>query len=146
MRAQSTQDALKLPRGFCTSAATSRWAYCYENRVGYEMTVRFSKDGTRTSVNSVDHGELDEKLQLGDSDADRDYLRSKLPLGKLAKLPLAVPPRAPEPPALPPSTEKVQLTVAVPKRVLNEAQAVADVADRSLNWRFSRPGFAPAAG
>jgi hypothetical protein len=233
------------------------WAYCYENRVGYEMTWRFSKDGTGGHANGAERGKLHEQLRLGDSDADREYLNSKLPLGKLAKqlnvhrellemglahatpscsvpldgsadpdalarylagplvtmreppnpkgtkttelyllapvaeevqqlaaqleLPLgtllwaaweagkaalhkstqevdrfgtstgsmrvpkaqppaevSLPPRAPEPPALPPSTEKVKLTVAVPKRVLNEAQAVADVADRSLNWALQQ--------
>jgi hypothetical protein len=233
------------------------WAYGYENRVGYEMTWRFSKDGTAGRANGADRGQLHEQLRLGDSDADRDYLDSKLPLGKLAtqlnvhrklletglalatpscsvpldgsaapealahylagplvamreppnpkgtkttelsllasvaeevqqlaaqiELPvgtllwagweagkavlykstqevdrfgastgamrvpkaqppeeLSVPPRAPEPPALPASTEKVKLTVVVPKRVLTEAQAVADVADRSLNWALQQ--------
>lgn len=233
------------------------WAYCYENRVGYEMTWRFSKDGTGGRIDAADHGESHEKLGLGDSDADHAYLKSKLPLGKLAtqlnvhrdlletglafdtrscSVPLdgsaapetlarylagplatmreppnpkgtkttellllasvaeevqqfaaqfalpvgtllwaaweagkatlhkstqevdrlgtptgamrvpkaqppkesSVPPLAPEPPALPASTDKMKLTVTVPKRVLNEAQAVADVADRSLHWALQQ--------
>jgi hypothetical protein len=48
------------------------------------MTWRFSKDGTGGRAHGADLGELHEQLRLGDSDADYDYLKSKLPLGKLA--------------------------------------------------------------
>jgi len=51
---------------------------------------------------------------------------------------LSLPPRAPEPPPLPPSSEKVKLPVLLSKRVIKEAQALADTADRSLNWSLQQ--------
>lgn len=51
---------------------------------------------------------------------------------------LSLPPRAPEAPPLPPSSEKVKLPVLLSKRVIKEAQALADTADRSLNWALQQ--------
>jgi hypothetical protein len=233
------------------------WAYCYENQTGYEMVWRFSKDGTGGRASSADHGRLHEQLGLGDTDSDWEYLKSRLPLGRLAaqlnvhrelldkglayftaactvpldgradpealahylagplavmreppnpsgskvvevyllapvaeeaarladqlELPvgtllwaawetakarlhkdtkevdrfgnptgsmrtpkarppeeISVPAKAEEPSPLPASTERVKLTVMLPKHVLNEAQALADCADRSSNWALQQ--------
>jgi hypothetical protein len=53
-------------------------------------------------------------------------------------LKVILPPRAPEPPPLPPSSQKVKLPVLLSKRVIKEAQALADAADRSLNWALQQ--------
>lgn len=82
------------------------------------------------------------KAQLHKSTSELDRFGN--PIGSLrapkASPPgeISLPPQAPEPPPLPPSSQKVKLPVLLPKRVINEAQALADAADRSLNWALQQ--------